>query len=90
VRFESLLADRYTHDFFFERDYPEVTVLEEIFGRLRAEPQQKRRCSNNSGSMRMCLTGRSRSCGPTAALSWTSPVSKPGHDQWRKPYNAPG
>ena len=34
-------ADRYTHDFFFERDYPEVTVLDEIFARLRPEPQEK-------------------------------------------------
>lgn len=34
-------ADRYTHDFFYERDYPDVTVLDQIFGRLRAEPQEK-------------------------------------------------
>jgi DNA topoisomerase III len=31
-------ADRYTHDFFFERDYPDVTLLDQIFGRLRTEP----------------------------------------------------
>src|ERR1700678_1981913 len=31
-------ADRYTHDFFFERDYPEVKFLDQIYGRLRAEP----------------------------------------------------
>jgi DNA topoisomerase-3 len=34
-------ADRYTHDFFFERDYPDVTVLEAIFTQLRAEPHEK-------------------------------------------------
>lgn len=34
-------ADRYTHDFFFDRDYPDVTVLDTIFTRLRAEPQAK-------------------------------------------------
>jgi superfamily II DNA helicase RecQ len=34
-------ADRYTHDFFFERDYPDVTVLDGIFARLRPEPQEK-------------------------------------------------
>ncbi|HTQ54605.1 MAG TPA: DNA topoisomerase 3 [Bryobacteraceae bacterium] len=27
-------ADRFTHDYFFDRDYPEVTVLESIFARL--------------------------------------------------------
>ena len=34
-------ADRYTHDFFFERDYPDVTVLETLFGELTAESQPK-------------------------------------------------
>ena len=27
-------ADRYTHDF-FERDYPDVNFLDQIYGRLR-------------------------------------------------------
>src|ERR1700685_3450258 len=31
-------ADRHTHDFFFERDYPDVTVLDRIYERLHAEP----------------------------------------------------
>jgi DNA topoisomerase-3 len=35
-------ADRYTHDFFFERDYPDVAVLDRIFAQLRAEPQAKK------------------------------------------------
>jgi RecQ family ATP-dependent DNA helicase len=34
-------ADRRTHDFFFERDYPDVNVLAAIFARLRPEPQEK-------------------------------------------------
>lgn len=34
-------ADRYTHDFFFERDYPDVQLLDRIYGRLRAEPQPR-------------------------------------------------
>jgi DNA topoisomerase-3 len=34
-------ADRHTHDFFFERDYPDVTVLDGIFAGLRPEPQEK-------------------------------------------------
>jgi len=34
-------ADRYTHDFFFERDYPDVTVLDAIFARLGPQPQEK-------------------------------------------------
>src|SRR5207248_4187016 len=34
-------ADRCTHDFFFERDYPDVSLLDGMFARLRAEPVEK-------------------------------------------------
>jgi superfamily II DNA helicase RecQ len=34
-------ADRRTHDFFFERDYPDPAVLDRIYGRLGAEPLEK-------------------------------------------------
>ncbi len=34
-------ADRHTHDFFFERDYPDVKMLDQIYARLRAEPQPR-------------------------------------------------
>jgi DNA topoisomerase-3 len=34
-------ADRYTHDFFFERDYPDVAILDGIFKQLRSDPQEK-------------------------------------------------
>ena len=34
-------ADRHTHDFFFERDYPPVVVLDRIFAALTEESQPK-------------------------------------------------
>ncbi len=34
-------ADRRTHDFFFERDYPDAKILDGIFHRLTAEPVEK-------------------------------------------------
>jgi superfamily II DNA helicase RecQ len=34
-------ADRYGHDYFFERDYPEPAVLARIFDNLTGEPQPK-------------------------------------------------
>jgi DNA topoisomerase III len=34
-------ADRYTHDFFFERDYPDVKVLDGIYNHLTSEPVRK-------------------------------------------------
>ena len=35
-------ADRFTHDYFFDRDYPDVSVLEAIMGGCRT-----RRCLRN-------------------------------------------
>ncbi len=34
-------ADRRTHDFFFERDYPDVKLLDSLYSRLGAEPLEK-------------------------------------------------
>jgi DNA topoisomerase-3 len=34
-------ADRYTHDFFFGRDYPPVALLDRIFAVLAEQPQSK-------------------------------------------------
>src|SRR5438105_7780332 len=34
-------ADRRTHDFFFERDYPDAAILQAIFDRLGTEPLAK-------------------------------------------------
>ncbi len=34
-------SDRHTHDFFFERDYPDPSVLKQIFAKLTDEPQPK-------------------------------------------------
>jgi len=42
-------ADRHTHDFFFERDYPDVQYLERIYQRLRAQPQPREFIEKQSG-----------------------------------------
>jgi DNA topoisomerase-3 len=34
-------GDRHTHDFFFSRDYPDVSLLDRVFAGLHAEPQPK-------------------------------------------------
>lgn len=34
-------ADRYTHDFFFDRDYPDVSELDKLFARLGPAPVEK-------------------------------------------------
>ena len=67
-------ADRYTHDFFFERDYPGRDCAG---GDLRPAPGRAAgkggRYSSSSGWMRRCSTRRSKSSGSTAAPWWTSP-----------------
>ena len=34
-------GDRHTHDFFFSRDYPDVSLVDRLFARLHTEPQPK-------------------------------------------------
>jgi len=36
-------GDRHTHDFFFSRDYPDISLMDRVFTNLRAEPQPKER-----------------------------------------------
>ena len=84
-------ADRYTHDFFFERDYPEVSVLDEIFARLRAEPQEKAALQKQ---LRMDAEVFDKALEKLwthggAVVDFAENVSR-GHDQWRESYIAQG
>src|ERR1700674_711284 len=36
-------GDRHTHDFFFSRDYPDISLMDRVFTNLRAERQPKER-----------------------------------------------
>jgi RecQ family ATP-dependent DNA helicase len=84
-------ADRHTHDFFFERDYPDVTVLEAIFGRLRPEAQPSAALKQQLGmdeeifdrALEKLWTHRG------AVLDYAENVSR-GHNQWRPSYIAQG
>ena len=67
-------ADRYTHDFFFERDYPDVAILDRISSPcLSPSPRRSANSRSNCPWIPRCLTGLWRSCGRTAARWWTSP-----------------
>ena len=86
-------ADRYTHDFFFERDYPDVTVLDAIFAPLcgRAAWRKTALQKQLSGSTPTSSTKRWKSSGSTAAPWWTSPrTSAAASDDWRDSYIAQG
>jgi DNA topoisomerase III len=84
-------ADRYTHKFFFERDYPDVTVLEAIFTQLRAEPHEKASLMTKArmeeevfdkALEKLWIHGG-------AVVDSAENVSR-GHDQWRESYVAQG
>jgi DNA topoisomerase III len=84
-------ADRYTHDFFFERDYPDVTVLDGIFARLRPETQEKSALQErlrmdpdlfDKALEKLWIHGG-------AVLDYAENVSR-GEGHWREPYLAQG
>ena len=84
-------ADRRTHDFFFERDYPDVSVLQGIFARLGAEPQEKAALQRQSkladdafdkALEKLWIHGG-------ALLDFAENVTR-GHDHWRETYAIQG
>ena len=84
-------ADRRTHDFFFERDYPDVKVLDSIFARLSAEPVEKAALQHQA---RMDPDAFDKALEKLwihggALVDFAENVSR-GHDHWREPYIAQG
>jgi RecQ family ATP-dependent DNA helicase len=82
-------ADRRTHDFFFERDYPDVSVLDRIFQRLQAEPVDK---AVLQMQLRMDADAFDKALEKLwihggAAVDFADNVGR-GHDRWRDSYVA--
>jgi RecQ family ATP-dependent DNA helicase len=82
-------ADRYTHDFFFQRDYPDVAILDGIFALLEPEPREKRELQRqmlmdpevfDKALEKLWTHGG-------AVIDFAENVSR-GHDDWRQPYLA--
>ncbi len=64
-------ADRYTHDFFFERDYPDVEILDQHCRLASRRPSGKSRCCRSSCAWIPTSSTRPwKNCGFTAARSW--------------------
>ncbi len=84
-------ADRYTHDFFYERDYPDVAILDGIFALLQPQPQEKRELQKQAlmdpevfdKALEKLWTHGG------AVVDFAENVSR-GHDAWRQPYLAQG
>ena len=84
-------ADRRTHDFFFERDYPDVKVLDSIFARLRAEPVEKVALQHQ---VRMDAESFDKALEKLwihggALVDFAENVGR-GHEHWREPYITQG
>ncbi len=82
-------ADRRTHDFFFQRDYPDISVLEAIFAQLRAEPREKEALAH---SVRLDSEEFDKALEKLwihggATVDYAENVSR-GHDHWRESYLA--
>jgi RecQ family ATP-dependent DNA helicase len=82
-------ADRFTHDFFLERDYPDVQFLDEIFMRLRPEHEEKaalkRQLRMDDEMFEKALEKLWTHGG--AVMDFAGNVSQ-GNDQWRHSYMA--
>ena len=82
-------ADRRTHDFFFERNYPDISFLEGIFNRLRDEPVHREELQAVS---RISVDDFDRALEKLwihggAQVDYADNVSR-GHDRWRESYRA--
>jgi DNA topoisomerase III len=81
-------ADRHTHDYFHERDYPDIKKLESIFALLTAEPQPKEDLQRltrmdaeafDKALEKLWIHGG-------ALVDFAENVTL-GHGDWRAPYN---
>jgi DNA topoisomerase-3 len=82
-------ADRHTHDYFFERDYPPAAVLVKIYDLLTPEPQTKEELQQR---LRMDEEGFSKALEKLwihggAVVDYAENVTA-GHAGWRRPYEA--
>ena len=80
-------ADRRTHDFFFERNYPDISFLQALFDKLRPEPVEKTELQEKSRMdpdvfdrvlEKLWIHGG-------AQVDFAENVSR-GHDHWRESY----
>jgi DNA topoisomerase-3 len=82
-------ADRRTHDYFFERDYPDVSVLESIFKQLGAEAQEKATVQLRSrmGEEDFDKALEKLWIHGGAVMDFAENITR-GHDRWRETYAA--
>lgn len=82
-------ADRHTHDYFHERDYPDIKFLERIFQLLTEEPQPKEDLQRQArlGEDEFDKALEKLWIHGGALVDFAENVTL-GHQAWRAPYNA--
>ena len=82
-------ADRHTHDYFFERDYPEASVLGRVFDVLKAEAQPKEsvRARSRLGEEEFDIALEKLWIHGGAAVDYSENVTR-GEIEWRASYLA--
>ncbi len=87
-------ADRHTHDFFFERDYPDVKVLDQIYAKLRTQPQPRevveRHCKVGADVFEKALEKLWTHGGVTIDASDNLSRGEGDNNTWRDSYIAQG
>jgi DNA topoisomerase-3 len=80
-------ADRHTHQFFFDRDYPEAAVLESVYAVLGPQPQSSADVRARSGLDRnLFSTALEKLWIHRGAVVDPEENASRGSDDWRKPY----
>ena len=82
-------ADRRTHEYFHSRDYPEVPVLEQVFGALSEKPTPKDKLQRTLGMDSEVLVAALNQLWIHQGATVTPEVDAlRGSDGWRKTYRA--
>ncbi len=82
-------ADRHTHQFFFDRDYPEPGVLESVYAALGPRPQTAADLRSRSGlDHDVFSTALEKLWIHRGAIVDPEENASRGRDDWRRPYEA--
>ncbi len=82
-------ADRHTHQFFFDRDYPEPNVLEKVYAALAPVPRPAAEVGRKSGLEEdVFATALEKLWIHRGAIVDPDENAARGHADWRQPYEA--
>ena len=81
-------ADRKTHDFFLQRDYPDVAVLEKLFKSLKSTPVTAQTLRKKTRVTKLGFEKALEKLAIHGGVAGGDEQLVRGHDEWRVPYAA--